>query len=279
MFVTADKRPAAGTEALQAEAVAQRIRPVGTVEVKDASDPASLASGQQVFTAQCAACHVSGALGAPKIGDAEAWAPRLRTGFEALLGSSLNGKGQMPPQKGGDFTDFEIARAVVYLTNQSGAKFAEPAPPAIASGRGRQRPQQRSGGCGRRGRHPGDDDGRRRRRCRRRTLPSRPPRPRARARRPRSRPAARPRPRCRSPLRPAAPPLYTQACVVCHAAGVAGAPKLGDKAAWAPRIAQGLDAMTASVIKGKGAMPPRGGSTASDAEIRATVSYMVSTAK
>jgi len=60
---------------------------------------------------------------------------------------------------------------------------------------------------------------------------------------------------------------------------VAGAPKIGDKTAWAPRIAQGIDALTASVIKGKGAMPPKGGSTASDAEIKAVVGWMVANGK
>ncbi len=69
------------------------------------------------------------------------------------------------------------------------------------------------------------------------------------------------------------------ACAACHIAGVAGAPKLGDKAAWAPRLAAGIDGMTASVIKGKGAMPPKGGSSASDADLRAAVEYMVSTVK
>jgi cytochrome c5 len=54
---------------------------------------------------------------------------------------------------------------------------------------------------------------------------------------------------------------------------------LGDKAAWAPRIQTGLDMLTASVIKGKGAMPPKGGSAASDADIRSAVEYMVSAAK
>ena len=79
---------------------------------------------------------------------------------------------------------------------------------------------------------------------------------------------------------PAAPALYTQACFVCHGAGVAGAPKLGDKAAWAPRIAQGLDALTASVIKGKGAMPPKGGNMATpDAAVKAAVDYMAAAAK
>ena len=74
--------------------------------------------------------------------------------------------------------------------------------------------------------------------------------------------------------------LYKQACTVCHAAGVAGAPKTGDKAAWAPRAALGVDALTASVIKGKGAMPPKGGAmSASDAEIKAAVQYLLDTAK
>ena len=75
------------------------------------------------------------------------------------------------------------------------------------------------------------------------------------------------------------PALYTQACQVCHAAGVAGAPKLGDKAAWAPRLALGIDGLTASAIKGKNAMPPNGGSTGSEADIKAVVAYMVSTVK
>jgi cytochrome c5 len=73
--------------------------------------------------------------------------------------------------------------------------------------------------------------------------------------------------------------LYETACLACHAAGVAGAPKLGDKAAWAPRLAAGVDGLTASVIKGKGAMPPKGGSSASDAEIKASVQYMVDAVK
>jgi cytochrome c5 len=73
--------------------------------------------------------------------------------------------------------------------------------------------------------------------------------------------------------------LYKQACAVCHVAGVAGAPKFGDKAAWAARVGGGLDALTASVIKGKGAMPPKGGSTASDADIKAAVSYMLAAVK
>jgi cytochrome c5 len=73
--------------------------------------------------------------------------------------------------------------------------------------------------------------------------------------------------------------LYKQSCFVCHAAGVAGAPKLGDKAAWAPRIQQGMPAMLQNAIKGKGAMPPKGGSNASDQELSAAIEYMVNAAK
>lgn len=74
--------------------------------------------------------------------------------------------------------------------------------------------------------------------------------------------------------------LYETTCKTCHAAGVAGAPKLGDKAAWAPRIATGKPALYNSVLKGKGAMPPKGtASTASDADIKGAVDYMVSQAK
>ena len=72
---------------------------------------------------------------------------------------------------------------------------------------------------------------------------------------------------------------YDTACMACHATGAANAPKLGDKAAWDPRIAQGMDTMMKIAINGKGAMPPRGASTASDDELRAAVQYMVDAAK
>jgi cytochrome c5 len=73
---------------------------------------------------------------------------------------------------------------------------------------------------------------------------------------------------------------YEKVCFACHAAGVAGAPKFGDKAAWAPRVAQGKDALHASALHGKGAMPAKGGNPAlSDADVMAAVDYMVSAAK
>lgn len=133
-YVTSDSKPAAGSRALDEESVAARIQPIGAIELKDASGGGALKTGEQVFQAQCAACHASGAMGAPKLGDAAAWGPRIGAGFDALLNSALKGKNAMPPQGGGEHSDVEIARAVVYMANQGGAKFAEPkAPEAAAS--------------------------------------------------------------------------------------------------------------------------------------------------
>ena len=73
--------------------------------------------------------------------------------------------------------------------------------------------------------------------------------------------------------------VYKAQCAACHEAGLVGAPKHGDKAAWAPRIQTGVEALSASAIKGKGAMPPKGGSAASDADIHSAVVYMVNASK
>jgi len=132
-FVAWESKPGAGSDAFSAEAVARRIRPVGVSDYKDVTDVKSMKTGEQIFEAQCTVCHTSGAVGAPKIGDVAAWAPRIKTGFDALLQSALKGKGNMPAQGGGDATDFEIARAVVYMANKAGAKFDEPKLPAAAA--------------------------------------------------------------------------------------------------------------------------------------------------
>jgi cytochrome c5 len=69
---------------------------------------------------------------------------------------------------------------------------------------------------------------------------------------------------------------FTKVCSACHGTGVNGAPKVGDHAAWGPRIAQGKEALYTHAIAGKGSMPPRGGTTWPDATIRMAVDYMVS---
>jgi cytochrome c5 len=73
--------------------------------------------------------------------------------------------------------------------------------------------------------------------------------------------------------------LYQGACLACHSTGAAGAPKIGDAAAWTARLAKGLDSLVTSAIDGIGAMPPRGGSQFNDDQIRATVEYILSESK
>ncbi|MEZ5646220.1 MAG: c-type cytochrome [Burkholderiaceae bacterium] len=250
-YVTSGDKPAAGAVD-QEMATAMRIQRVGTVELRDANRP--LQAGDAVYNAQCVACHGSGLAGAPKFGDAAAWAPRIATGYDALLNSALKGKGAMGAQAGGAFSDLEIGRAVVHMANAAGGKLAEPAAPAAAATEAA----------------PAADTA---------AAPAAEAAPAMPAAGENNQPAA---------AAPAAAPaaasvngeaLYKQTCAVCHVAGVAGAPKFGDKAAWAPRVGMGVDGLTASAIKGKGAMPPKGGSTASDAEIQAAVQYMLNSVK
>ena len=132
-FVTLDNKKSPGSQALTASAVAARIAPVASDAVFDASIVVAAKTGKQVFEAQCTTCHTAGLLGAPKFGDAAAWGPRVGKGFDALWQSALHGKGNMPAQGGGDFSDYEVGRAVVYMANAGGGKLAEPAAPAPAA--------------------------------------------------------------------------------------------------------------------------------------------------
>ncbi len=126
-YVTSDNKPQAGSSNAP-ESVAERIQKVGTVEIRDANR--AMRSGEDVFKAQCTACHTSGAAGAPKFGDAGAWGPRIAKGYDALLTSALKGKGAMGAQGGGDFDDIEVGSAVVFMANAAGSKFKEPKKPA-----------------------------------------------------------------------------------------------------------------------------------------------------
>jgi len=130
-YVTSAPKPLAGSVNME-KSVSERIQKVGTIEIRDANRPPR--AGEEVFKGQCSACHAAGVAGAPKFGDAAAWGPRIRTGVDALVNSALKGKNAMPPQGGGDFSDVEVARGVVYMANAGGAKFAEPkAPAAVAA--------------------------------------------------------------------------------------------------------------------------------------------------
>ena len=250
--------------------VLERIKPVGTVVLAEAGAASGNLSGQQVFAQVCRTCHETGLAGAPKAGDKAAWAPRIAEGENTLVQHAIAGyqgkTGVMPPKGGNpDLTDDEVHRAVVYLADQAGATWKEPAPTQTAS--------------------------------------AAPPAAAA--------PAAAPAPAAPAPAATAATTtatptagaasaptagapattatasaggegkaVYDQTCHVCHATGLAGSPKFGDKAAWAPRIATGMDKLYNAALHGLNAMPPKGGNTAlTDAQVKAAVDYMVSAAK
>ena len=241
-----------------------------------------LVKGEATYTATCAACHGSGVAGAPKLGDKAAWAPRLQQGFEGLYTSALKGKNAMPAKGGkADLAEADLANAVAYMVKEAGGKVPESAPggaaPAAAkidaAPAGQPAPAASAAPA---------------------ASPS------AAAATPATASAAKGEPAAPSPAKPAAPAasaaapapvssaaqsgkgeaIYKQNCAVCHAAGVAGAPKLGDKAAWGPRLAKGTATLHTSALKGLRAMPAKGGNPSlADADVTAAVDYMVGQAK
>jgi cytochrome c5 len=319
-FVTGSKTAGAGTDSMTPEAIAERLRPVGMVAVKQAGGPRTLQSGEAVFKGACAACHATGAAGSPKVGDTAAWGPRIKHGFDTLTKHAVEGFKGMPAKGGNaDLDQIEVARAVAFMANQAGAKFKEPDAPAstaksAAGGArsGEEIVKEVCSNCHATGKGGAPRIGDRTAWAKRVSrgvdsvtnsaihghagMPARGGMasltdaemksavlymfnagggaPAASA----SPPGAAPAPAAAG--KPDGAKVYASACSACHAAGVAGAPKFGDKAAWAPRVKQGIDALVASVLKGKGAMPPKGGlAGASDADIRAAVEYMTAAAK
>jgi cytochrome c5 len=319
---------------MTAEAVAERLKPVGVVALQQAAGARTLQSGEAVYQASCAACHTTGAAGSPKLGDAGAWGARLKQGFDTLVKHAVDGFKAMPAKGGNpDLDPVEVARAVAFIGNKSGGKFTEPAAPAAAPAAataggpartGEQIVKQVCSGCHDTGKGGAPKIGDRAAWAKRVSrgvdavttssinghagMPARggmasltDPEMKSAvlymfnagggaASAPASAAAPAPKARGGAPAaagaaaavggKPDGAKIYASGCNACHAAGVAGAPKFGDKAAWAPRAQQGVAALTASVIKGKGAMPPKGGqANASDAELRAAVEHLLATAK
>ena len=264
-FVTSSNKLAPGATDME-RGIAERLQKIGTVEVRDANRP--LVAGAEVYKTQCAACHATGAAGAPKFEDAAAWAPRIKLGFDTLVHSAIAGKGGMAPQGGGNFNDTEIARAVAYMANAAGAKFTEPAAPAAGASAAESAAAPAPAAAP--AAAPAETAA---------PAPAAAAAPAASAEAAPAAAAAAPAAATAAADPGVGKALYDKSCVACHGAGVAGAPKFGDKAAWAPYLATGIDAMLKVAISGKGAMPPRGASTATDDELRAAIQYMADAAK
>lgn len=263
----------AGSNAQSNESVIARIRPVGDqgFTLRDVHAPRLLQTGTEVYKAVCSACHTAGAAGAPKLGDAAAWGPRLAQGYETLVTHAVGGIRAMPAKGGNpDLDDVEVARAVAYMGNQAGAKFQEPAAktaPAVAADAGTAAPMPAAAST------PA-------------VVVNAPAGAAATATS--AAVATTASATAASVSGPtlsadAGKTLYQAVCQACHAAGVAGAPKFGDKLAWAERLKQGAPILYTHAINGyqgkAGVMPPKGGSAASDDQVKAAVDYMSAAAK
>ncbi len=113
---------------LEPSRVAERIKPVASVAVIDASKPRVQQSGEAVYKAVCLVCHAAGVANAPKLGDKVAWAPLIKTGLPTILANAISGIRGMPARGGNtDLSDLEMASAIVYMANQAGAGWKEPA--------------------------------------------------------------------------------------------------------------------------------------------------------
>lgn len=247
--------------AMTSEAVAKRLKPVGDLAFADAGGAAVQGpkTGEEIYKSVCSACHAAGAAGAPKFGDKGNWAGRIKEGQKSLVRVAIKGEGAMPPRGGSaGLSDLEIERAVVYMANSAGASFKEPAASAPEKIAAAAPAQDKAAAT------PAKDKA----------------------------PAAAPTSEKTTAAAPAkekdkaaagkadGKKIYETTCTVCHGTGVAGAPKAGDKAAWAPRLKSGMDALYASALKGKGAMPAKGGNTAlADADVKAAVDYLAGLAK
>jgi len=230
--------------------VLSRIQPVGSVVIAEASAPKGTQSGEQVYGTVCKTCHEAGLAGAPKFGDKAAWAKVIAEGDKVAFTHAIGGFKAMPAKGGNsDLTDDEVKRAVAFMANKAGANWTAPAVTATAA------------------------------------APAAAPVATAAAATPASAAAAPAAAPSAASAAVAAGPAdgkktYEATCIVCHGAGIAGAPKFGDKAAWAPRIKTGTDALMNAALHGKGAMPPKGGNPSlPDADVAAAVDYMVSAAK
>ncbi|MBJ6610712.1 MAG: cytochrome c5 family protein [Candidatus Thiothrix moscowensis] len=270
LFSTIEKNSTKGAEdtSMQAAAADINLAPIGKVNAVDKSVAKAARSGEAVYNAVCTSCHSAGVLGAPKIDDKAAWAPRVGNGLDGLMKNAINGLNSMPA-RGGDptITDEELTNAVVYMTGKAGHDLSSQVKKAAApaaqesmagmSGMAAAPAQEGMAGISGMAAAPAQEG------------------------------MAGMSGMAAAPAQAAAPAaavdgakIYKATCFSCHDVGVANSPKLGDKAAWSARIAAGNDAMYSNALNGKGAMPAKGGNAAlSDAEIKAAVDYMVAQSK
>lgn len=243
------------------DATETRIMPVGRLVEGDGTEPGQR-TGQQVFDKVCVQCHAADASTAfsPKITHNDQWAPRIAKGFDALLNSAINGfsgpEGGNMPAKGGatDLTDEEVARALVYMANKSGANFSEPqaggAATAAASDSAASGATADAGAAGEAPKAEGKAEAK-------------------------AEGKADAAPKADAAAGKA---IFDKTCFACHGASSAipNIPRITHKDEWAPRLKAGKDTVYKHAISGFNAMPARGGNPdLSDDEVKAAVEYML----
>ncbi len=229
--------------------IAMRIKPVVTLadllgdtsKASQDDQPVASKSAKELYDGACTACHTAGVAGAPKLGDTAAWQPRFELGVEGLLSSAIAGKGAMPPNGGTTYSQDEIRSVIEFMLSEAGLMDA-PATAAVEPAS--EAPVEAS------------------------------------ATTTESVPEQQSAASGASLDLAAGEKSYRAVCFACHDTGAAGAPMLGDKAAWAPRISTGFDALLHSAINGKNAMPPKGGATGlADVEVANIVGFMMEKAR
>lgn len=224
-----------------------RIQPVGQLALGDGI-PVGERKGDQIFNKICFQCHAadSSVPNAPKIENNGDWAPRIAQGFDTLFQHALNGFNAMPAKGGAaDLTDQELKRAITYMANKSGGTFPDPdaAAPAdqAASGDAAASAPAAAGSAPAADAPKADDKG-----------------------------AAAPAAGGADGQK-----VYEANCKACHGGAIPGAPHVGKKEDWAPRIKQGKDTLHKHALEGFNAMPAKGGNAGlSDDEVKAAVNYM-----
>lgn len=272
-------------------------------------------SGKEIYVATCKACHAAGVAGSPKLDDKAAWEPRVATGLDALLNTAIKGKGAMPARGGNPaITDDDLKTTILYMTKEAGFDLAGGAAPAATAPVTEEKPAAAVAPEADPVVQPKAEEVKTEEPAP--VTPPKVEETKAAVAEPKvseekiaepvtapTAPDAQPEPpQPETPRQPDAPAtetpptaavstpppgskasletgkkVYDSICFACHKTGVAGSPILGDKETWAPRIATGPDALYSAVIKGKGAMPPKGGNMSiSDDDIKAAVDYIVS---
>ena len=300
--------------------VLARIKPVGDVQLALASGPKGQLGGEQVYNQVCKTCHEGGLAGAPKMGDKAAWAKVIAQGLAPTVDHAIKGIRAMPAKGGNpDFENIEIERAVIFMANKSGGGWKEPPAAVAAKGADRTGEEVVNLACakchatGERGAPKIGDSAAWTPRVAKGLATVTQAALKGHGGMPARagmadlsdveikraieymfnsglvKVAAAAPVVAAAPAAAAAAPaggkadgkkIYDTACAACLAAGVAGAPKFGDKAAWAPRLKPGIDALYASALKGKAAMPAKGGNASlADADVKAAVDYMAVAAK